>query len=142
MILLKFYSNSDCINIMFSTMICLMLINVLGKVILLTCWVTNWIMTFFKEKMQHIILEFFYNKRHKKGKSMWKLMHLPFWNKILKIIIISCHLFTWCIWVKARWVQAKVDHFLHHTISFCRMSCINMSLTCHKIIITLNFPLN
>ncbi len=55
---------------MFSTVICLMLINVLGKVILFTCWVTSWIMTFLKEKGQHIILELFYNKEHKKGKSI------------------------------------------------------------------------
>jgi hypothetical protein len=41
-----------------------------------------------------------------------------------------------------RWVQAKVDHFLRHTASFCKVSCINMSLTCHKIIIMPNFPLN
>jgi len=29
------------------------------------------------------------------------------------------------------WVQAKVDHFLHHIISFCRMPCINMPLNHH-----------
>jgi hypothetical protein len=40
-----------------------------------------------------------------------------------------------------RWVQVKVNHFLHHTASFCIMSCINMSLTCHKIII-MPFPLD
>ncbi len=43
---------------------------------------------------------------------------------------------------KVGWVQAKVDHFLHHIASFCRVSCISMSLTCHKIIIMPNFPLN
>jgi hypothetical protein len=37
MILLKLYANLNYINIMFSTVICLMLINVLGKVILFTC---------------------------------------------------------------------------------------------------------
>jgi hypothetical protein len=40
------------------------------------------------------------------------------------------------------WVQAKVDHFLCHTTSFCTVSWINMSLACHKIIIMPNFPLN
>jgi hypothetical protein len=25
-----------------------------------------------------------------------------------------------------RWVQAKVDHFLHHTLGFYKVSCINM----------------
>jgi hypothetical protein len=40
------------------------------------------------------------------------------------------------------WVQIKVDHFLHHTIYFYRGSCINMSSTCHKIIIMPKFPLN
>jgi hypothetical protein len=37
MTLLQFYANLNCINIMFNTVICLMLINVLGKVIFLTC---------------------------------------------------------------------------------------------------------
>jgi len=41
-----------------------------------------------------------------------------------------------------RWVQAKVDHFLCHIVGLYRVSCINMSLTCHKIIIMPKFPLN
>jgi len=36
----------------------------------------------------------------------------------------------------------KVDHFLHHNVSFWRVSCINMSLTYHQIIIMPNLPLN
>ncbi len=40
------------------------------------------------------------------------------------------------------WVQAKVDHLLCHIIGLYKVSCIYMSLRCHKIINMPNFPLN
>jgi hypothetical protein len=62
---------------------------------------------------------------------------------IFKNVIFDDHHYGFPSIVMAKgWVQAKVDHFLHCTTSFCRMSCIDMSLTCHKIIIMPNFPLN
>jgi hypothetical protein len=41
-----------------------------------------------------------------------------------------------------KWLQNKVDHFLYQIIVFYTMSCINMPLTYHKIIIMTNLPLN
>jgi hypothetical protein len=46
------------------------------------------------------------------------------------------------VFLQVGWVQAKVDHFLCHSTCFCKVSCIKMSLTCHKINIMSNFPLN
>jgi hypothetical protein len=33
-------------------------------------YLINWIMTYFKEERQHVILEFLYNRKHKGGHSM------------------------------------------------------------------------